>query len=170
MAGFLHAYLEATALSQRHMRRLPHQAGETHFTCVSCGIIVCCDPLLAGVQNRNHCPYCLYSRHMDWRAAGDRLSSCRRPMEPLGLTTKVSRNKYARERDGELMLVHRCAGCGQLAINRIAADDIAENLLDIFARSWALGPELRDAAARAGIDLLTRRDDALVRRRLFGGA
>jgi hypothetical protein len=157
-------------LSQRNIRRFPHQAGEDHFICIGCGLLVLCDPLLAGVQNRNHCPYCLCSRHMDWRVAGDRLSSCRAAMRPVGLTTKISRNKYARERDGELMIIHRCVGCGALVINRVAADDIAENLLALFEDSCASGPALRAELAGAGIDMLTARDRALVRRRLFGAA
>ncbi len=150
-------------------RRLPHQAGESHFTCVHCGLPVSCEPRLAGVQNRNHCPYCLWSRHMDWRAAGDRLSSCRAPMRPVGLTTKRSHNRYARERDGELMLIHHCTGCGGLAINRVAADDIAADIMAVFEGSCAPDPDLRAALARAGVAMLAAGDRGLVRKRLFGG-
>jgi hypothetical protein len=105
---------------------------------------------------------------MDWRVAGDRLSSCRAAMAPVGLTTKLSRNKYARERDGELMLIHRCLGCGALVINRVAADDIADNLLALFEESCAAGPALRAELAAAGIDMLAASDRPLLRRRLFG--
>ena len=31
------------------------------------------------------------------------MATCRATMEPIGLTTKRSRNKYARERDRELL-------------------------------------------------------------------
>ena len=138
------------------------------FTCVRCGLPITCAPLVAGVQNRNHCPACLWSRHLDWRAAGDRLSNCRAPMEPIGLTTKRSRNKYARERDGELMLIHRCAGCGKLSINRVAADDGAAELVELFERSLALGPALAAELGAADFQPLATADRDLLLRRLFG--
>ncbi|KAB8139827.1 RNHCP domain-containing protein [Chloroflexia bacterium SDU3-3] len=147
-----------------------HWTAEPLFTCVGCGLPVVCDPLASGVQNRNHCPACLTSRHMDWRTAGDRLSSCRAAMEPVGLTTKRSRNKYARERDGELMLIHRCSGCGKLVINRIAADDSADALLELFARSQQAPPELLALLRDEDLAMLTPDDEDLVRERLFGSA
>jgi DNA-directed RNA polymerase subunit RPC12/RpoP len=45
------------------------------FFCLRCGVIVSSTYELSGVRNRNHCPYCLWSRHLDWRTPGDRLSS-----------------------------------------------------------------------------------------------
>lgn len=143
--------------------------GTQEFTCIHCGLYVTFAPEIAGVQNRNHCPYCLWSRHLDWRTSGDRLSNCRAGMRPVGLTTKRGRNKYARERDGELMLVHRCAGCGELVINRIAADDDTAGILDLFARSCDAADALVAALADADVALLGPEDGALVRRRLFGG-
>lgn len=133
-------------------------------------MIISCAPEVAGVQNRNHCPSCLCSRHVDWREPGDRLASCRAPMEPVGLTTKRGRNKYARERDGELMLIHRCTGCGKLVINRVAADDGPDALLAIFERSLAIGPGLAAALELQGIDPLRACDRELLLTRLFGEA
>lgn len=141
---------------------------EQTFRCVRCDLPITCAPSLAGVHNRNHCPRCLASRHMDWRAAGDRLSTCRAPMEPVGLTTKRSRNKYASERDGELMIIHRCAGCGKLSINRVAADDSAEAILELFQHSHALAAALAPALEADGVAMLTPADHELVRRRLYG--
>jgi len=106
---------------------------------------------------------------MDWRTPGDRMATCRAPMEPIGLTTKRSRNKYARERDGELMLIHRCAGCGKLVINRVAADDDAERLFALFERSLSLGPELGECLRADGVAPLVAADRELLRRRLYGG-
>ena len=91
------------------------------FRCIHCGAHVVTSPLYAGVLNRNHCPYCLWSRHLDLFAAGDRLCACKAPMRPLGLTLKQSRKKYVREDGGELMLIHACIECNNLSINRIAA-------------------------------------------------
>jgi hypothetical protein len=91
-------------------------------------------------------------------------------MEPVGLTTKWSRNKYAAERDGELMIIHRCTGCAKLVINRIAADDGAEDLLAVFERSLAPAPGFRAELELLGVRPLGTVDGDLVRRRLYGGA
>lgn len=143
--------------------------GETGFTCIHCNLYITCDSLIAGVQNRNHCPYCLWSRHLDWRTAGDRLSSCKAGMKPVGLTTKRGRNKYAKERDGELMLIHQCTGCDTIIINRIAADDGEKALMAVFEESQTAAPTLQAALEPMGITMLTSADAELVRRRLFGG-
>ena len=89
-------------------------------------------------------------------------------MQPIGLTTKRSRNKYARERDGELMLIHRCTGCSTIVINRIAADDSASAILEIYDSSDLISAALRAELLTAGVSVLTRDDCELVRRRLFG--
>ena len=125
-------------------------------------------PVVAGVQNRNHCPACLWSRHMDWLEAGDRLSNCRAPMQPIGLTTKRSKNKYARERDGELMLIHRCSGCAKIVINRIGGDDSTAAIFEIFDSSCDSDVLLYAELDPSGVSLLTADDRDLVQRRLFG--
>jgi hypothetical protein len=127
-----------------------------------------CDPALAGVQNRNHCPYCLWSRHLDWRVAGDRLAGCRATMQPIGLTIKRSRNKYAGERDGELMLIHRCMICAKVAINRIAADDSDAAIMQIFDSSTQSGTACQAELDRMGVSMLSSADIDLVSERLFG--
>ena len=138
------------------------------FICRHCNMYVPCDPALAGVQNRNHCPYCLWSRHLDWRIAGDRLAGCRATMQPIGLTMKRSRNKYAVERDGELMLIHRCTICAKVAINRIAADDYAAAIEQIFASSVQTGAACQAELDRMGVSMLVAGDADLVSERLFG--
>jgi hypothetical protein len=120
------------------------------------------------VQNRNHCPACLWSRHLDWRSAGDRLSVCRAAMQPIGLTTKHSRNKYASERDGELMVVHQCTICAAVIINRVAADDSAAALLEIYEASYTGGASLQAELHNSGVAILTAHDSELVWRRLYG--
>jgi hypothetical protein len=153
---------------QRQARRGYAPQPEQQFTCIHCDLPVSCAPGVAGVQNRNHCPICLWSRHLDWREPGDRMASCRAPMEPVGLTTKRGRNKYSGERDGELMLIHRCAGCGKLVLNRVAADDCAETILALFERSLSSSPGLLAELELHGVALLSALDQALLRRRLFG--
>ena len=146
------------------------QLSEQEFRCRHCQRFVTYDPALAGVQNRNHCPHCLWSLHVDDRSAGDRRAECQSLMRPVGLTTKRSRNKYARERDGELMLIHRCAGCDKVVINRIAGDDNDAAIMEVFAQSHAAGSAFREELAAMGVEMLGPDDEALVRKRLVGGA
>lgn len=156
--------------TQSRDRRGHARPAEEMFTCVHCHLYVSTSPLIAGVQNRNHCPYCLWSRHLDWREPGDRMCSCRAPMEPVALTTRRGRNKYAGERDGELMLVHRCTGCARHVINRIAADDDADAILAVFDASLVMGAAQSAELALQGIAPLGGAEGDLLRRRLFGNA
>ena len=137
------------------------------FKCLNCGRPVSAMPALSGVNNRNHCPYCLWSKHVDLRAAGDRLAVCKGPMPPIGLTVKRSGKKYAAAA-GELMLVHRCAHCGALSLNRMAADDFVAGAWEVFESAPALEPEVAAEAGAAGIELLGAHAEAVVRAQLFG--
>ena len=85
------------------MRTRPTTFGD--FRCAHCHVIVSSAHLLSGVQNRNHCPYCLWSCHLDLFAAGDRLSACKTPMRPIGLTMKRGRNKYQQPQPLPLLFV-----------------------------------------------------------------
>ena len=81
------------------MARSPSAPGS--FRCVRCGLDV---PLAApGTAHRNHCPTCLWSRHVDDDVPGDRASDCRASMEPIAIHVRG---------DGEWVLVHRCTDCG----------------------------------------------------------
>lgn len=137
------------------------------FRCLHCQYLISGSLLLSGVNNRNHCPYCLWSRHLDLVAAGDRLSACKAPMQPVALTTKRSRNKYGCG-CGELMLVHLCTGCGEVSINRIAADDDAGNLLDVFNASLVLSARTVDWLLGNGIDILPPQALPQLQLQLFG--
>lgn len=66
-----------------------------------------------GTKNRNHCPYCLYSLHVDV-VPGDRSAACKGDMAPIGKMYKP---------DGEELVVHRCEKCGFTRKNRVAGDD-----------------------------------------------
>jgi hypothetical protein len=72
-----------------------------------------------GTANRNHCNWCLWSKHVDIKV-GDRASHCQSGMRPVGLTFK--------ER-GEAMLVHECGRCGKTSYCRLAADDSTSGVL-----------------------------------------
>ena len=83
------------------------------FRCRHCRTFVGAVPL-GGRHHRNHCPRCLYSRHVDGSTSGDRASECGGMMAPIGAFTRMK---------GEYVIVHQCLACGFERHNRIAADD-----------------------------------------------
>jgi len=89
------------------------------FNCKNCRKEVSMEAV--GTKNRNHCPFCLYSSHVDDRV-GDRKAKCDGLMEPIGLTTK---------KDGEIKIVHVCQRCDKVSANRIAGDDLEEEIINI---------------------------------------
>lgn len=121
-------------LVRRHHRRFPRlpipmshksRTESNDFTCVHCKSNV---PIQAwGTRHRNHCPLCLWSRHVD-DEPGDRACPCRSPMEPIGIEVR---------QDGEWAIIHRCAGCGTLGTNRVAGDDDERSLLALALRPIA---------------------------------
>jgi hypothetical protein len=137
------------------------------FRCGHCENFVSADAFLAGVKNRNHCPLCLWSRHVDSKEAGDRLAACKGLMRPIGLTIKKTRKKYGPE-TGELMLIHQCESCGKISINRIAADDQNERVIEVFKESFGLDAALKAKLEEDGIQLLNAADAKEVRSQLFG--
>jgi len=136
------------------------------FRCGHCNNFVSAAQMLSGVNNRNHCPYCLWSRHLDFYNAGDRLSACKGQMKPIGLTMKKSRNKYRIKSRGELMLIHQCIECGCLSINRIAADDDPDSIMDAFYRSRTTVHQIRVKCEKQGIIILTEAE--IISEQIFG--
>ena len=138
------------------------------FRCAHCHVIISSAHLISGVNNRNHCPYCLWSCHLDLFGAGDRLSACKAPMKPMGLTMKKGRNKYQREPRGELMLIHECVECKTLSINRIAADDDSAMVMAVFQESFALDHHMHALCQENGIVILNTQDTEIVYAQLYG--
>lgn len=85
-----------------------------NFTCEHCGLNV------KGNGYTNHCPRCLYSKHVDINP-GDRQSDCQGLMKPVGLN--ISRGHY--------VLLHKCKKCGFLKKNKVAKHDNFEELLKL---------------------------------------
>lgn len=104
-----------------------HPCAET-FTCKVCGREVI--PEGAGSQHRNHCPYCLSSKHLDIEP-GDRAAECGGTMEPVAVWVR---------KNGEWAIIHRCKICGILSSNRIAADDNPMKLMSIAMKPVSLPP------------------------------
>ncbi|MFE6639013.1 RNHCP domain-containing protein [Streptomyces tendae] len=113
---------------QRHKDVLHAQGGHraNDFRCTSCRLDV--SPDAPGTAHRNHCPTCLASLHVDRRTPGDRDADCRGRMEALGLSVRT---------DGEWMIIHQCASCGELSANRIAGDDNPLALVRLALRPLA---------------------------------
>jgi len=82
------------------------------FRCGNCRLDV--STRAPGTNHRNHCPNCLWSRHLDDDVPGDRDADCGSLMEPIAVSVRG---------DGEWVLVHRCGGCDELRLNRTAGDD-----------------------------------------------
>ncbi len=79
------------------------------FVCGRCGLHV--QPLAGGF--RNHCPRCLWSRHVD-EVPGDRAAHCGGLMAPVRVEPDAKRG---------WMIVHRCLRCGATRRNRAALGD-----------------------------------------------
>lgn len=97
------------------------------FNCVFCAKPV--NQIAPGTKNRNHCPYCLCSMHVD-NTIGDRSSSCNGVMKAIGKVFKP---------DGEEVLIHKCVKCGIVRKNRIAGDDsweLVKNLQELDALDY----------------------------------
>lgn len=89
-------------------------------------------------------------------------------MEPIGLTVKQRQNKYGTGNNGELMLIHYCEVCDKFSINRIAADDISDQLLEVFHASEELDSITRGKLEACGIQVLQGDDHRVVMRQLWG--
>jgi hypothetical protein len=137
------------------------------FKCDHCGKWVSINDFI-GTKNRNHCPFCLWSKHVDEAEAGDRAANCHGGMEPVGLTLKQSgKDKYGQDRPGELMLIHICTKCGKVSINRIAADDNTDRILKLLD-SEDLSKDQRKKIESSSIIILDKTKIQEVKTQLFG--
>ena len=139
------------------------------FVCQHCRQFVKFDRQQAGTNFRNHCPGCLWSVHLgqDWPAHSAIV--CKGEMEPVGLTFKHEGwNKYGKAKQGELMIIHRCSYCGQVTINRLAADDAPEEVIKVFKKSLQMDEDKKRVIESENIKLLTQKDEKEITKQLFG--
>lgn len=94
------------------------EAENTGFQCISCGRRA---PKHTGGSYRNHCPHCLWSKHVDI-APGDRAASCGAPMRPIGVDHSGKKG---------YILIHECTVCGARDRNRLAPDDDMEVVIGV---------------------------------------
>ena len=95
------------------------------FACANCGADV--KPIAKGTI-RNHCPFCLFSLHVDV-CIGDRLNDCAGLMCPINIDMHSQKG---------WQILHRCGKCGFERKNRLADDDSIDEVAKI-ARRTALG-------------------------------
>ena len=69
---------------------------------------------------RDHCPYCLYSKHVDI-TPGDRLNECKGLLEPV-LIEKF-KDTYK--------IVYKCKKCKQIHKNIMARDDDYNKIIEL---------------------------------------
>lgn len=101
------------------------------FKCENCGFLVKTLDTI-GTRNRNHCPKCLYSKHVDEKVPGDRKSNCLGKMKPTDIAfKKEKKDKYGNKKQGEIMIVHKCERCKHISKNRIAGDDNNRKIMEI---------------------------------------
>ena len=115
-------------MSDRISHRRRDGGGAEEFVCRRCRRAVPGESY--GTRHRNHCPWCLWSSHVDERP-GDRASACGGAMEPVAVWVK---------RDGEWAVIHRCDGCGVFRSNRVAGDDSPWSLMALAARAVSRPP------------------------------
>lgn len=82
------------------------------FICEHCGAEV------HGNGYTNHCPNCLWSKHVDVNP-GDRAADCGGLMEPVGVELK----------NGEYILLQKCKKCGHLRKNKVSPEDNFEEII-----------------------------------------
>ena len=70
---------------------------------------------------RDHCPYCLYSKHVDINP-GDRASTCKGHLIPIG----IEKNKKMGYK-----ILYKCDKCGYKTKNIMASDDNMERIINI---------------------------------------
>lgn len=81
------------------------------FVCDRCGKAV------SGDGYTNHCPKCLWSKHVDTEP-GDRLALCRGMMDPILIERKGD----------EWILTHECVTCGHRKRNKMDRKDELSSL------------------------------------------
>ena len=84
------------------------------FSCEHCGYFV------RGTGYTNHCPKCLWSKHVD-KNPGDRAAECGGMMEPVSVEIK----------EGEYVFTQRCQICKFERKNSMGADDDLNAVIEL---------------------------------------
>jgi hypothetical protein len=85
-----------------------------NFECLNCGKQV------IGDGYTNHCPHCLWSRHVDVNP-GDRLETCQGPMKPIAIE----------KRQDTYRILHHCQTCHVERWNKSSQADNFESIIQL---------------------------------------
>lgn len=89
---------------------------DEEFICENCGKTV---PTLKYTA-RDHCPYCLYSKHLDIMP-GDRENNCHGLLKPIGI--EKFKDTYK--------ILYKCEKCSQSHKNIMANDDNMDLIIEL---------------------------------------
>lgn len=87
------------------------------FICENCGKEV----NKLGYTSRDHCPYCLCSKHVDV-TPGDRANTCKGILKPIQVLPDAKKG---------YIIVYKCSKCGQTHRNKAAEDDDIDLLIKL---------------------------------------
>lgn len=87
---------------------------DEEFICENCNRLV----HKLEVSARDHCPYCLYSKHVDINP-GDRKNECQ------GLLIPIDIEKYK----NTYKIIYKCSKCSQIHKNIMAFDDNMDEII-----------------------------------------
>lgn len=79
-----------------------------------------------GYSCRNHCTYCLYSKHVD-KNPGDREEECHGMLEPIDIEINAKKG---------YVIVFKCKRCGAIRRNKVAEDDNMEIVYKIVQEKY----------------------------------
>ncbi len=97
------------------------------FTCAHCGAHV------SGNGYTNHCPNCLYSRHVD-NNPGDRTAECGGLMRPI--TAEPNGDRF--------IITHKCDKCSKTIRQHSAPNDNIDAIINLMRNpEFIYGPEHR---------------------------
>ncbi|OEF98692.1 RNHCP domain-containing protein [Desulfuribacillus alkaliarsenatis] len=96
------------------------------FTCENCDAEV---PPIIGGGCRNHCPFCLVSKHVD-NIPGDRQCMCNGLLMPIDIEYTSAKG---------YMIIHKCDRCGMVKRNKTVMDskgvnDSLDKVLEIMSK------------------------------------
>lgn len=89
-----------------------------NFKCENCGLFV------EGNGYTNHCPQCLWSKHVD-NMPGDRANACGGLMKPVRIEKKG--NEYT--------IIHKCERCGIEKPNKAVKEDSFDMIVQVSSEN-----------------------------------
>lgn len=92
---------------------------DEEFICENCGKKV----NKLNYSARDHCPYCLYSKHVDINP-GDRLNKCQGLLKPIEI--EKFKNTYK--------IIYKCEKCNMNHKNIMAVDDNMDSIIELSAQ------------------------------------